>query len=265
MGVGSHFCGHCGHARSPDGRFCGNCGSAVPASAGPLSADPAGAGHGSAQPGQQSLGAARRPAYLVPLVAVLALLVAGGGSAAVVFLHSHGHDVVREKSKKLAAASPAAAPAASVSPVSPRTQVTVDGMTINIGAVDTDPDATAVASALGNYFGGIDDKNYRQAWDTYSAALREAIPLRPLASALSTSQDSQVVLQGIQYDGHGNVEADVSFQSHQAGQLGPDPGETCTNWSLNYHLIPADEADGPVSLSYLINQVTDIGSGHTSC
>jgi hypothetical protein len=139
-------------------------------------------------------------------------------------------------------------------------------MTINVGAVNTDPDATAVATTLGAYFGGIDARNYRQAWDTYSAALQAATPLQPLAKALSTSQDSLIVVQSIQHDGNGNVDADVSFQSHQAGQYGPNPGETCTQWSLDYHLVPAaNAAASPVPLSYLINQVTENGPGHTSC
>lgn len=207
----------------------------------------------------------RRPSYLLPLVAVLAVLVAGGGSAAAVLLirQSHGKPAVRDK---LAVISPASAPPTSFSSPAPRTQVTVDGMTINIGAVNTDPDATAVAATLGTYFGSIDARNYQQAWDTYSAALQAAIPLQPLANALSTSQDSEVVVQSIQHDANGDIDADVSFQSHQAGQYGPSPGETCTNWSLDYHLVPAaNAAAGPVSLSYLINHVTDIGPGHTSC
>jgi hypothetical protein len=302
MRVGNRFCGHCGHALRADGRFCGNCGRVVPARPGPASA-----GQSSTPPGRQNLagapqqatdpptiaasraagqpvagtgsdtgsgwagvppGSAGRPAYLVPLAAVLALFVVGGVSAAVVVLipHSHGHAAVREK---LAASSPTATPPASVGPSpapAPPAQVTEDGMTISIGAVNTDRDATAVAATLGNYFGGIDAKNYRQAWDTYSAALRAAIPLPPLATALSTTEDNLVVVRSIEHDGNGNVEADVAFQSHQAGRLGPDPGETCTNWSLDYHLIPAaDEAGSPVSLSYVINQVTDIGAGHASC
>ncbi len=142
----------------------------------------------------------------------------------------------------------------------------MDGMTISIGAVNTNPDATAVATMLATYFGGIDAGKYMQAWDTYSAALQGAIPFQPVANALSTSQDNQVVMQSIQHDAGGNIDADVSFQSHQAGQYGPNQGETCTNWPLDYHLVPAaNTTTGPVSRSYLINKVTAIGPGYTSC
>ena len=142
----------------------------------------------------------------------------------------------------------------------------MQGATVGIGAVSADPDATAVAATLATYFGGIDTKKYTQAWNTYTATLQAAFPYHPFASALSTSHDSRVVVQSIQHDANGNIEADVSFQSHQAGKYGPDQGETCTNWSLDYHLVPApDTTTGPASLSYLIDKVTYIGAGHTSC
>jgi hypothetical protein len=210
--------------------------------------------------------------YLLPL-AVLAVLVAGGGSYATVLAirHFQGQPATPNN---LAAISPTTAPATSASPSPssspspppapppPPTQVTMNGITIGIGAVNTDPDATAVTTTLAGYFGGIDAGRYMQAWDTFTPALQEAVPFQPWANGLSTSQDSQVVVQSIQHNADGTIDADVSFQSHQAGQYGPNPGETCTNWSLDYQLVPGA---GAGSLSYLINKVTDIGSGHTSC
>jgi hypothetical protein len=136
-------------------------------------------------------------------------------------------------------------------------------MTISIAAVNTNPDATAVAATLASYFGGIDARNYRQAWDAYSPELQGHIPFQPFTQALSTSQDNQVVVQSIQDDAGGDIDADVSFRSHQAGRYGPNQGETCTDWSLDYHLVPAANTAG--SLSYLINKVTDMGPGHVSC
>src|SRR5207247_4296565 len=112
----------------------------------------------------------------------------------------------------------------------------------DLSAVNNDPDATNIADTLATYFGGIDVRNYRQAWGTYTAALQAAVPYQPFAKALKTSQDSQVVVHGIQHDANGNIEAAVSFQSRQAGQYGPDQGETCTNWSLDYHMVPTVNA-----------------------
>jgi len=211
---------------------------------------------------------------------VLAVLVGGGGSYATVLAIRHFQGQPARPSN-LAAISPTIAPATSASPSPssspspspspppapppPPTQVAMNGITIGIGAVNTDPDATAVTTTLAGYFGGIDSGRYMQAWDTFTPALREAVPFQPWANGLSTSQDSQVVVQSIQHNADGTIDTDVSFQSHQAGQYGPNPGETCTNWSLDYQLVPGAGAAGSVSLSYLISKVTYIGSGHTSC
>jgi hypothetical protein len=282
MRVGTRFCGRCGRERRLGGRFCGNCGHILPVIADPARAQPGlpGSDAGPLPPGQAPPGAgpprrgssprtARRPAYLLPLTAVLALVVACGGYAAtmLVIRQFHGQPAVQSN---LAEISPTSAPPASASqppPASqsplPPTQVTLDGVTISIAAVNTDPNATAVAPTLASYFGGIDTRNYRQVWDTYSSELRGDIPFQPFAQALSTSQDNQVAVHSIQDDAGGDIDADVSFQSHQAGQYGPTQGETCTDWSLDYHLVPAAHPAG--SLSYLINKVTDIGPGHVSC
>jgi hypothetical protein len=212
----------------------------------------------------------RRPALLWPLIVGLAVLVAGGGTAAWLFLFRH--------SSAQSQASVASAPPPSTSfpttqsqspptsPPPPPTQVNLQGVTIGISAVNNDPEVTTVAATLATYFGGIDSRNYKQAWDTYTSKLQSAVPFQQFSNNLQTSQDSQVAVESIQHDANGNTEADVSFQSHQAGQYGPNQGETCTNWSLDYHLVPAvDATSGPVSLSYLIDKVTPIGAGHTSC
>lgn len=204
-----------------------------------------------------------------PLAVALAVLVAGGGTAAGLLLTRHSPAQPRGRDN-VTAVTPATPPTTetpiSVSPAPPPTQVDIQGMTIGIGAVNNNPNATDVATTMAAYFGGINARNYKQAWDTYTAALQATVPYQPFANALSTSQDSQVTVESIQHDANGNLEADVSFQSHQAGQYGPNPGETCTNWTLDYHLVPAAGATaGPVPLSYRIDKVTEIGAGHASC
>jgi hypothetical protein len=113
------------------------------------------------------------------------------------------------------------------------------------------------------YFGGINSANYQQAWDVYSPALQATFGYQAWSSALSTSQDSQVVIQTIQHNPSGDLDASVMFQSQQAPAYGPNPGETCTNWSLDYQLI-SSSASAPTP-PYLINQVTTIGPGHVAC
>lgn len=216
----------------------------------------------------------RRPSFLLPVIVVAVLLLAGGGTGAVFLLRHHPAPVsqVNQVSSQAAAeTTPGTATSttttspspASPSPVAPPTQVTLQGMTIGISAVNTDPDATVVAATFAAYFGGIDSQNYTQAWDTYTSALQAAIPFQPWSSGLSTTQDGQVTLQSLQHNTNGDITARVTFQSHQAGQYGPNPGETCTDWSLDYQLVPSGSASS--SLSYLINEVKPVGSGNASC
>jgi hypothetical protein len=256
----------------PEARFCGNCGHSIPGSVDqdqaptimarpPPAHAPPGAGS-SPRPGAHAR-TSRQSVFLWPAVVVLAVLLAGGGfSASLVLIRHFDGDRVPEN---LTADSPPTASPASSSMPPTSTQVSMQGAAVGISAVKADPDATAIAATLATYFGGINTKKYTQAWDAYTAALQAAIGFQSFATAVSTTQDSQIVVQSIQHDASGNIEAHVSFQSHQAGQYGPRNGETCTNWSLDYHLVPAGMAAGPASLSYLIDKVTDIGSGHTSC
>jgi Protein kinase domain len=167
--------------------------------------------------------------------------------------------------------SPAPSAVSSPAPTSaaapPPTQVSIQGVTIGISAVNTDPDAMDVAATLAAYFGGIDARNYKQAWDTYTSALQAVVSFQTFSSELRTSQDTQIVVQSIQHDSNGDLDVQIGFQSHQAGQYGPDPGQTCTNWSLDYHLVasPGAQPSATASPSYLINKVTYAGAGHTSC
>jgi hypothetical protein len=219
----------------------------------------------------------RWPGFGWPLAVALILLVAGGGTAAALSLTRHPHakpgaqrSPVAVSSTIAATASPSASPSpspiettASPSPSSPPTQVTIQGVNIGIAAVNTDPDVGDVEATLGTYFGGIDARNYSQAWDAFTPAFQAGNSFQSFSQNDSTTQDSQIVVQSIKQDPNGDLEATVSFQSHQAPQDGPNPPEACTNWSLDYHLAPASA--GSASLSYLINEVKDVGAGNTPC
>ena len=218
---------------------------------------------------------ARRPAFGWPLALALILLVAGGGTAAWLSLtrHSHAHPGAQRSPLAVsstigATASPSPSPSAIEttglpSPSSPPTQANIQGVSIGIAAVNTDPDAADVKATLATYFGGIDARNYRRAWNAFTPALQAATPFQSFSQKDSTTQDSQIVVQSIKHDPNGDLEATVSFQSHQAPQDGPHPPEACTNWSLDYYLAPA--SPGSASLSYLINKAKDVGAGNTRC
>jgi protein kinase-like protein len=142
----------------------------------------------------------------------------------------------------------------------PPAQLHIDGTPIGVSAVNTDPDMTGVADTLGTYFGGINAGNYLQAWNVYSPAEQASNPFQTWSSGESSSQISQVVVQSIQHHPSGDLDAVVVFQSHQAAQQGHD-GETCTNWSLDYQLVPSAGGSPP----YLINKATEAGAGPVAC
>lgn len=198
-----------------------------------------------------------------PLAGAAAVLLIAGGTVAGLLLVRHaggqraastqGNTSTRVPTARTTPPSPVAA--------QPPTQLDIQGLTIGIGAVNTDPNVTDVAAVIGNYFAGIDAQNYLQAWNLYTPALQAVAPFQPWSSALSTTQDSQIAVQSIQHDAAADVDTTISFQSRQAPQYGPNQGETCTNWSLDYRLIPSNSAGS----AYLIDKVTPIGAGHTAC
>jgi len=222
----------------------------------------------------------RRPAVGRPLAVALAVLVVAGGTAAGLFLTRHPAHSRFSSSQSPASPQhritsvPSTTPSttgttASPSPSLPPTQISSQGGTIGIGAVNTDSDAIDVADTLAAYFGGIDTRNYTQAWGTFTPSAQAGVSFQTFSNEVSTSLDSQVVVRSLRRDSNGDIDAKVTFKSHQAGQYGPNPGETCTNWSLDYQLVPSSggqpSLSGSAPLSYLINKVTDVGAGHASC
>lgn len=220
----------------------------------------------------------RRPAVGRPLAVALAVLVVAGGTAAGLLLTRHpAHSRLsasqsqvspQGRSTLVPSATPSTAPSATGTttapspPPAPPTQMSSQGVTIGIGAVNTDADAVNVARTLAAYFGGINTRNYTQAWNTLTPSMKVGLSLQYFSSQESTSRDSQVVVHSLHHDSNGDIGAEVTFQSHQAGQYGPDLGDTCDNWSLDYELVPSASSG---ALSYLINKVETVGTGHVSC
>lgn len=201
------------------------------------------------------------------MLGIVALAAAGGTAAALYFTHSSHRSEPPSAGHLGASSAPASAPtptpglSSSPPPAAP-TRVSVNGVSVDISGVSADADVAAVARTVGTYFGGIDARNYLQAWDAFAPALQAKIPYQPWSSSLGTTRDSRVAVQAIRHDPNGDIEITVSFRSHQAPQSGPNPGETCTNWSLKYRLVPSS---GTASLPYLIRKVQKVGAGHVAC
>ena len=219
-------------------------------------------------PAGERPGGTRSTRWLVAIAAVL-VVAAGGAAAALLLLHSpRGTAVAAGNSTSPTSAappspSPSANPTPSPSPSPPPAspQVTVDGVPVNISAVNSDAAATAVAQTLGTYFGGIDAQNYTQAYNTFAPSLQASLAYQNWSSGLTTSKDTSVVVQSIQRHPNGDVNATVSFRSHQAPQYGPVTGDTCDNWLLEYRLVPSGSPSPP----YLIKKVTPVGAGYQAC
>ena len=219
---------------------------------------------GREDPYQQSTSGTRRKRWLIAIAAVLVVAV-GGTAAALFLLHSsHGKALTTGASTSpINSAQPTQSPSANPTPSpSPApSEMTVDGVQLDISAVNTDASATAVAQTLGTYFGGIDSQNYTQAYNTFTPSLQASIPYQNWSNGLITTKDTSVVVQSIHHDPNGGVNATVSFRSHQAPQYGPVAGDTCDNWLLNYRLVPS----GSVSPPYLIKKVKPVGAGYQAC
>jgi heat shock protein HtpX len=123
--------------------------------------------------------------------------------------------------------------------------------------------ATAVASTLGTYFEGINNKNFSSAYAMFSAPFQARVPLESWSRGLSSSTDQDIVVHVIQpataVPRVDPVQVGATFTSHQAPDQGPVPGETCTEWSLTYSLVPGTQG-------YVIDGVAaTTGNGHAAC
>lgn len=109
-----------------------------------------------------------------------------------------------------------------------------------------EPDVTVVAdpatelalASLDAYFTAINEGRYED------ARLR-IVPWKRLSSdvwaeGMSSTTNVNITVHTVETVGE-NVEAWVSFTSLQDGDKGTRPGETCTDWSMDYTLVPADD------------------------
>jgi hypothetical protein len=94
----------------------------------------------------------------------------------------------------------------------------------------------------------------------YSSGRQQQIPLDEFADAVRTSYDSDFVVQEASYAG-GRAYVWLEFVSTQDPELGPNPGESCTMWSIDYVLV--EQSDG----TFRIDEVVGHGgtTGHSAC
>jgi hypothetical protein len=131
---------------------------------------------------------------------------------------------------------PASATSASRPPV-------VDNLvTVEPGAA-TAPHEAAVVALLNRYFSAINKHAYRAYEKLFSLALRSGLSARTFDLGYGSSSDSAELVRTITVTGAGQVEAIVTFTSHQQPADSPTQS-SCTAWRMSLYLI----RHGPVYL-----------------
>ncbi|MFP3901009.1 MAG: S1C family serine protease [Acidimicrobiia bacterium] len=133
-------------------------------------------------------------------------------------------------------------------------------VTEDIGPVVEADWAVRVAETFALYFGGINVGDYETAWRQLSPRLGATTGLEEFAAGVRTSYDFGFTVRDASHTG-GRAEVWLEFISVQHPDLGPEPGQSCTFWSLDYVLV--EQPDG----RFLIDEATGHGgsSGHRPC
>ena len=94
-----------------------------------------------------------------------------------------------------------------------------------------------VVGYLGDYFTAINRHSYRRFAVLLGPRMRQTLPAPAFYAGYRTTTDSAARLTGLSPAGGGQVEADVSFTSHQAPGASPSRSG-CTRWRIALVLAP---------------------------
>jgi hypothetical protein len=193
------------------------------------------------QPGSGGSGRSRT-AILSSAAAVIVLAAGAGAYALVSSLHHSttsstppsGPPVIATTSSQPttpttpAQSSPSSTPASSSS--GPASTVALSQ------AAASSPAATQVQTLFGNYFDGINTRNYAEYSATMDATMQQSNGQSKFDSGYATTTDSNEVINSITDNGGGNLTASVSFTSTQDPKDSVD-GASCNTWTLNLPLV----------------------------
>ena len=117
------------------------------------------------------------------------------------------------------------------------------------GVPDSSASTIAISDTVARYFSAIDKADYSTSYALLGPAVQSAIgTLDQFSSGQATTFDHNVTLHSVSQGSDNSLQAWVTFSSLQAGDHGPQDGQTCSNWSLDYTMMPSDDG-------YLINGV----------
>jgi hypothetical protein len=108
---------------------------------------------------------------------------------------------------------------------------------IEIGtAVSDDPSSSSVASFLGQYFAAINAHDYESYDALLGPELQQAETQEQFDDGYGSTVDSSETLVGISTAADGDLDAEVTFTSHQDPADSPDQSESCTDWDISLFL-----------------------------
>ena len=108
-------------------------------------------------------------------------------------------------------------------------------MTVAAG-VSQNPDASAVAAFLGQYFAAINARDYQSYLSLLSPQVQQGMTQAQFENGYRSTADSNETLVGISTASDGDLAAEVTFTSHQNPADSPDHSESCTNWDITIFL-----------------------------
>lgn len=191
--------------------------------------------------------------------AALAALVLGGSAAGSWLLVSHfaGRSekptgiapAAAEHSTALPASTPAqsATPSPSTAPSpSPSPPQSVGTVTIAADA-GQNPDVTTVGQFLNQYFGAINKHDYQSYRALLNPQAQQALTQTQFSQGYRSTSDSAETLASLSSADNGDLQADVTFTSHQNPADSADGTQSCTDWAISLWLTPN-------GASYVIDQ-----------
>jgi hypothetical protein len=98
------------------------------------------------------------------------------------------------------------------------------------------PDAKAVARFVTRYFGAINNHDFATYRTLFSESLRGGLSSSAFTRGYGSSRDSLATLRAITPVGTGELDAAVSFTSHQKPADTPSHS-ACTTWSISLYLV----------------------------
>jgi len=172
-------------------------------------------------------------------VGVLILLVAAGTGAWLVFRHPHASGPAGAGGGTRTRSASGSPSTARATPTSSPKAGTGTGLVAVAPGVSRQAPEPRVVAYLNDYFTAINRHSYRRFAVLLGPQMKQTLPAPAFYTGYLTTTDSAARLTGLSRAGGGQVEADVTFTSHQAPGDSPSHSR-CTRWRIVLVLAPQD-------------------------